>query len=188
MISRFSPPFLILICFGQHCAHRKRICVCRLHRKPKRNQLKTRESVWVKLLVVVISRFFLMWLMNAHTHRKRKCSLHRIIKTPDVSIIKNFCKVSSVQEAYAKCFAVHLLKFEVLQTTWKNKVRNIKMLNLLVKNWKLRVWCYLFHYFHVICKISNFNMWTAKHLAQASCIESKFIYSEKATKFCKIFT
>ena len=45
------------------------------------------------------------------------------------------------------------------------------MLDLLVKNWKLKVWCSLFHFFHVICKISNFNMWTAKHLAQASCTE-----------------
>ena len=80
-------------------------------------------------------------------------------------------KVNSVQEACAKCFAVHLLKFEILQTTWRNKTKNIKMLNLLVKNWKLRVWCSLFQFFHVIWKISNFNMWTAKHLAQASCTE-----------------
>ena len=27
------------------------------------------------------------------------------------------CKVNSVQEACAKCFAVHILKFEILQTT-----------------------------------------------------------------------
>ena len=42
-------------------------------------------------------------------------------------------KVNSVQEACAKCFAVHLLKFEILQTTRKNKTKNIKMLHLLVK-------------------------------------------------------
>ena len=29
----------------------------------------------------------------------------------------------------------------------------------------------MFHFFHAICKISNFNMRTAKHLAQASCAE-----------------
>ena len=69
-------------------------------------------------------------------------------------------KVNSVQETCAKCFAVHLLKFEILQTTWKNKTKNIKMLNLLVKNWKLRVWCSLSYFFHVICKISNWP----KHL------------------------
>ena len=38
-------------------------------------------------------------------------------------------------------------------------------------NSKRRVWCSIFHFFHLICNISNFNMWTAKHLAQASCTE-----------------
>ena len=32
-------------------------------------------------------------------------------------------------------------------------------------------WCFLFHFLHVICNISNFIMWTAKRLAQASCAE-----------------
>ena len=86
-----------------------------------------------------------------------------------------WCKVNSIQEACAKCFAVHKLRFEILQTTWKNNTENIKTLEVLMKNWKLRVWCSLFHFFHVICKISNFNMWTAKHLAQASCIELTLI-------------
>ena len=67
--------------------------------------------------------------------------------------------------------SVHILKFEILQTTWKNKTKNIKILDLLLKNWKLTVWCSLFHFSHVICKISKFNMWTGKHLAQASCTE-----------------
>ena len=79
------------------------------------------------------------------------------------------CKVNSVQEASAKCFVVHLLELEILQATWKHKTKNIKMLDLLGKNWKLRVWCSMFHFFYVIFKISNFNMWTAKHLAEASC-------------------
>ena len=39
-------------------------------------------------------------------------------------------KVNSVLEACNKCFAaVNLLKFEILQNTWKNKAKNIKMLN-----------------------------------------------------------
>ena len=42
-------------------------------------------------------------------------------------------KVNSVQEACIKCFAVHILKFEILQTTL-TKQKNIKMLDLLVKN------------------------------------------------------
>ena len=33
----------------------------------------------------------------------------------------------------------------------------------------------LFHFFHVFCKISNFHMWTVKHLAQASCTELTLI-------------
>ena len=41
---------------------------------------------------------------------------------------------------------------------------------LLMKNWKIRV-CFWFHYFYLICKISNFNTWTAKHLAQAFCTD-----------------
>ena len=32
-----------------------------------------------------------------------------------------FSKVNSVQEACAKIFAVHIQKFEILQTIWKNK-------------------------------------------------------------------
>ena len=79
-------------------------------------------------------------------------------------------KENSVQEAWAKCFAVHLLKFEILQTTWKTKQKPSKCY-LLVKNWKLIVFAL---FFDVICKISNFNMWTGKHLAQASCTEMTF--------------
>ena len=36
------------------------------------------------------------------------------------------CKVSSVQEPCAKCFAVHISKFEILQTTWKNEQKTSK--------------------------------------------------------------
>ena len=56
-------------------------------------------------------------------------------------------KVNSVQEACVKCFAAHILKFEILQMMWKNETNNAKMIDLLVKNWKLRVWCSLFHVF-----------------------------------------
>ena len=71
-----------------------------------------------------------------------------------------------MQEACAKCLAVHILRFEILQTTWKNK----KHQNTKSKNWKLRVWCSLFHFymwFNVIWKVSNFDMWIAKHLVKA---------------------
>ena len=60
------------------------------------------------------------------------------------------------------------------------------MINLLVKNWKLSVWGSLFHFFHVICKISNVNMCTAKHLAWASCTELT-LYSMKTVRWMKPF-
>ena len=72
--------------------------------------------------------------------------------------------LNSVQEAYAECFAVHISKFEVLHTSKKTK--NIKMLNLLVKNWKLRFWCSLFHFF---MWFERFEIWTTKRLSLASC-------------------
>ena len=35
-------------------------------------------------------------------------------------------KVNSEQEACAKCFAVHIVKFEILETTWKTKQKTSK--------------------------------------------------------------
>ena len=40
---------------------------------------------------------------------------------------KGKIKVNSVREAFAKCFVIHILKFEILQTTWKIKTKNTKM-------------------------------------------------------------
>ena len=43
-----------------------------------------------------------------------------IQKTDSTSLRKDrVCKVNSVEEACAKCFAVHMLEFEILQITWK---------------------------------------------------------------------
>ena len=44
----------------------------------------------------------------------------------ELDVCTKSSKVNSVQEACAKCFAVHILKFEILQTTWKNKTKNLK--------------------------------------------------------------
>ena len=65
------------------------------------------------------------------------------IKPP---LAAKYYKVNSVQEACAKYFAVHLSKFGILQTIWKNKTKNMKTLNLSVKNWILRsdVLCFIF--------------------------------------------
>ena len=113
--------------------------------------------------------------VSQHTDGRDHNFDHLTMKRNQFWIRKLFftAKVNSVQEACAKCLAVHISKFEILQTTWKNKTKtkNIKILDLLMRNWKLIVWCSLFHLFHVICKISNFNLWTARHLVQASSIE-----------------
>ena len=57
-----------------------------------------------------------------------------------------------------------------LATTWKNKTnQNAKYISEKLKTKALRFFVSIF--FHVNCKISNSNMWTKKHLAQASCAE-----------------
>ena len=47
-------------------------------------------------------------------------------------------------------------------------------------------------FLHVICKTSNFNIWTAKHLAQASCTELTLLRCVKicveiSSYFCGLF-
>ena len=79
-------------------------------------------------------------------------------------------KVNSVQEACAKRFAVHILEFEILQITWKNKTKNITLSFQFFIN-KSSILMLFVLCFHVVCKISNIGMWTAKHLMQASCTE-----------------
>ena len=61
-----------------------------------------------------------------------------------------FFKLNSVQEACAKCFAVHLLKFEILQMTWK-KMKE-KTLVYSFSSIDLIFWWF----FYVV---SNFNMY-----------------------------
>ena len=48
--------------------------------------------------------------------------------------------------------SIHLLELEILRTIWKNKTKNIKMLDLFVKNWKLR-----FYFFS--CDLQDFQFW-----------------------------
>ena len=112
-------------------------------------------------------RSTLIKLLLLHRTTKYCCwKLITFMSFQAVIFFAAFCKAKSVQEACTKCFVVHLLEFKILQTTWKNKTKNIKMQNLLVKNWKLRIWCSLFHFFRwfhrfqiIICE---------PHLAQDS--------------------
>ena len=76
-----------------------------------------------------------------------------------------FIKVNSVQEACAKCFAVHILKFEILQITWKKWNKEHQTLSFQFFTNKFSILMFFVLFFHVVYKISNFN------LAQASCTE-----------------
>ena len=58
-----------------------------------------------------------------------------------------FHKVNSVQEACAKCFAVQVLKFEILQITWKNETKNIRPLVFSFSSKLLAFWSFLFCFF-----------------------------------------
>ena len=50
------------------------------------------------------------------------------------------------------------------------KKQNNKTSKYYIYWWKLKTKGLMF-FVHAICKIPNFNLWTAKHLAQASCTE-----------------
>ena len=82
------------------------------------------------------------------------------------------CKVNSVQEACAKCFLVHILKFEILQITWKKWNKKNQTLSFHFLPQDSSFWC-VFFFVLFLCGLQDldFNRWTAKHLAQASCTE-----------------
>ena len=79
-----------------------------------------------------------------------------------------YYKVNSVQEDCAKCFAVHILKFAILQITWNKEYQTLGF--QIFKN-KSSILILFVLFFDVVCKISNFNKWTAKHLVKASSTE-----------------
>ena len=59
-----------------------------------------------------------------------------------------------------------------MQITWKkSETKNIRLLVFSFTSINLSFWCFFVPCFLVVCKISNFNMWTAKQLAQVSCTE-----------------
>ena len=61
--------------------------------------------------------------------------------------------------------------FEILRITWKkwNKEHQTLIFQFFIT--KSSIFMVFVLFFHVVCKISNFSMWTAKHLGQASCTE-----------------
>ena len=82
-----------------------------------------------------------------------------------------FLKVNSVQESWTKCFAVQIIKFEILQITWKKWIKGHHTLTSQFFTNIFSILMFFVLFFHVVCKISHFNKWTAKHLVQASCTE-----------------
>ena len=86
-------------------------------------------------------------------------------------------KVNSVQEACAKCFAVHT-PYQNLKSWKQHEKQKIKHQNarFSVEKLKYKSLMFFVSVFHVICKISNFNMWTAMYLTQASCTELTWNY------------
>ena len=76
-----------------------------------------------------------------------------------------FGKVNSVQEAYAKCFTVHILKFQILQIAWKKWNNEHQTLSFHYFTNIFSILMFFVLFFHVVWKFSNFDMWTTKHLA-----------------------
>ena len=56
-------------------------------------------------------------------------------------------KVKSVQEACAKCFAVHILKFEIFQIAWKKLNKEHQILVFSFSSIELAFWCALFCFY-----------------------------------------
>ena len=72
-------------------------------------------------------------------------------------------------------------------TKKKDETKNIRPLVFSFSPIDLAIWCFIF-VFHVVCKISNFNKWTAKHLAQASCTELTLIFCANAIATEKLWS
>ena len=58
---------------------------------------------------------------------------------------KNVGKFNSVKETWAKCFVVHILKFEIFQITWKKWNQGHQILSF--QFFADRFWCFLFCFF-----------------------------------------
>ena len=73
---------------------------------PLRSHITKKSLTVTKYIYVYICRYYMVY-QNPNTQVKCHTSYFEIIT------------VNSVQEACAKCFAVHILKFEILQITRK---------------------------------------------------------------------
>ena len=109
-----------------------------------------------------ISNWYITWGQN----------LYRVEFKHSLILSFYMSKVKSVQEASAKFFAVQMLKSKIFPIEWKNKWNNEH--HSLSFQFVVNLSCILMFFvlfFHVVCKISNFDKWTATNLVQASCTE-----------------
>ena len=69
----------------------------------------------------------------------------------------------------------HIKIWNLAIITWKewNKVHQTHSFQFFINKSSILMFFVLF--LHVVCSISNLNMWTTKHLAQASCTELTLI-------------
>ena len=70
-------------------------------------------------------------------------------------LVKASCKALNFLKACSKCFAINILKFEILQITWKkwNKEHQILSFQFFINKSSILMLFVLF--FHVVCKISK---------------------------------
>ena len=143
------------------------------------------ESEWIEGNRIFLEIFFCCNLIFCQFFHLLKKRLFKLLHEPWTCIVKSDTykvhikiigwvkshKVNSVQEAFAKCFAVHILKFEILQITWKGWNKEYQTPSFQFFTNRLSILMFLVLFFHLVCKISNFNKWTAKHSAKASCTE-----------------
>ena len=83
-------------------------------------------------------------------------------------------------------FTYHL-NLKSCKSHGKDETKNIRPLIFSFSPIVLAILMFFVLSFHVVWKISNFSMWTAKHLVQASCTELtlNLIYSERARTIFK---
>ena len=97
--------------------------------------------------------------------RKINAKSYTCTKNPQYLSVKKifvtqmtYAKVNSlVQEPCTKCFVVHILKFEILQTTLINKTKSIKMLDFLDSE-KLKTNSLMFFVSFFSCDLQSFQI------------------------------
>ena len=75
-------------------------------------------SCLIIIIITIVICAMVFIFFGANFEEDVSCSLR----------LHKFFKVNSVQEACTKCFAIYILRFEILQTTWRNKTKSIKIL------------------------------------------------------------